>query len=124
MPLVTAERYGPAFKTLGGRGRVRSGEPDFAGEVIEKLLEQDAVAATAAGRQLSHWAATRLFDRLEGLGAVRELSAPRDVQALWVVTMSGSDSPNTRQSRRSTSEDEVLFDRELADLPPDLRWCE
>ena len=29
-----------------------------------------------------------------------------------------------RQGRRSTSENEVLLDRELADLPPDLRWRE
>lgn len=40
------------------------------------------------------------------------------------MTMAEPDAAGTRRGRRPTLEDEILLDRELADLPLDLRWRE
>jgi len=44
------------------------------GDVIKLLLEDDAVPGSWSSPKLSARGARRLFDRLGGLGAVRELS--------------------------------------------------
>ena len=45
-----------------------------AGEAVQLLLGEDAVPGTLQTARLSRWGARRLFERLEALGAVRELS--------------------------------------------------
>lgn len=45
-----------------------------AGDVIQRLLDDDAVLGSLSTKNLSRFAARRLFDRLQQLDAVRELS--------------------------------------------------
>jgi len=45
-----------------------------AGDVIRRLVSDDAVSGTLTTGKMSRWASRRLFDRLVELGAVRELS--------------------------------------------------
>lgn len=45
-----------------------------AGEVVARLLDDDAVPGTLTTQNLSRFAARRLFERLQGFEAVRELS--------------------------------------------------
>ena len=114
VPLLMAERFGPAFRTAGGRGRLQPQDADFeravalalvsasaeacrlgndlmrrsehllavaprlrskgADAVVHRLLEEESLLATAPGPALSRWASSRLFERLQALDAVRELS--------------------------------------------------
>lgn len=58
--------------------RLRAAVPKLrskaAGEVVDRLLGDDAVSGTLTTKNLSRWASRRLFERLQKLGAVRELS--------------------------------------------------
>lgn len=59
-------------------GRLQAVAPKLrakgAGEAVARLLDDDAVPGTLATAKLSRWGARRLFERLEALGAVRELT--------------------------------------------------
>ena len=58
--------------------RLRAAAPKLrskaAGDVIDRLLGDDAVSGALTTKALSRWASRRLFDRLAELGAARELS--------------------------------------------------
>jgi hypothetical protein len=45
-----------------------------AGEVVDRLLGDEALSGTLTTKNLSRWASRRLFERLQKFGAVRELS--------------------------------------------------
>lgn len=62
---VRAQRLAQAAPKLRAKG---------AGEAVALLLDDDAVPGTLTTRHMSRWASRRLFERLEPLGAVRELT--------------------------------------------------
>lgn len=76
--LGAAEACRLATDMAAQAGRLRAAVPKLrskaAGDVIDRLLGDDAVSGTLTTKGLSRWASRRLFDRLAELSSVRELS--------------------------------------------------
>ncbi|CAH1664518.1 MULTISPECIES: DUF1403 family protein [unclassified Chelatococcus] len=76
--LGAAEACRLATDIAAQAGRLRAAVPKLrskaAGDVIDRLLGDDAVSGALTTESLSRWASRRLFDRLVELGSVRELS--------------------------------------------------
>lgn len=60
-----------AVRLIGAQNKLRA---RGAAEVVRLLLDQDSVSGTLRTSALTRWGARRLFERLSGLEAVRELS--------------------------------------------------
>ena len=78
LALAAAEACHIAGELASRAARLTAATPKLrakgAGEVIQLLLDEDAVSGTLQTKNLTRWGSRRLFERLSGLGAVRELT--------------------------------------------------
>lgn len=141
-PIDNTQCASPGFKhksTAAQAERLRADVPKLrskaAGDVIDRLLGDDAVSGTLTTKALSRWASRRLFDRLVELGAGARAQRPLELPHFWTLTMveraarprrGGQGGEGRSGERRSADQrsGDGLFDRELDHLPPQMRWRE
>jgi len=106
VPLLLSERFGPAFRTIGGRGRVRPGEPAFAGALCLALVDGTEAALRSATE-----IARRADQLLATVPKLRTKGADPVIHSLLNQDAVLASAPGTNLSRWASTR---MFDRLLS----------